>query len=1115
MVSKILHPPYIILRYLILLTLFTALLLLFIIEKPSVVLNLTQELLAKQNISYEKLEGGLLSGFKLTNINYQNKIKAKEVALKIDINKLSQKILHINTIRLDGLEIEKNFLSSLIDTNSSDNNQSKTDATLPFKRVIVDSAYLNLHNIQYQEYHIKSANLTLKDFESNIKDEHKGKITLALDSSVAKANLRANINNQKIELTSTINADRGFLNPLLKEHNITLPHNPNIAIDIKGDTKGLINYHIVSNQLDLNYNRIYYLKTKQLKLYGDYAVPQKNLNTTLTTQLDGNITKLQLQATSELNLNDINNSLVFDLKGDINPKHAFVSKLLSDHNLSLLSRPSLKIEAKGTLKQSSFKANLQNFKAKQGEITFGVNNAKLKGKTSILQGKTELKLSTKVDSSVANGDINSTALFNAKQLEESLRFKARANLQAKAPFLNRTFAKEQFTIIDTPQATIEAEGSLDSIVGTINADAKIKKDNIISPLTLSSSPISLNLNSNHIDGKIKLQSKAKNININLTSDFKGDYTKLDTLTTKTTAQIDSFQAFGINLNPLTPLQITLDNSALGAKATIDSKRLKLFAQTNDYDKLKFKLDTGKLYLYKMIKLSPELNHKFIQLNLKGEATLSQQFFELNGVIKSNKQFKAIIDAHNRADGLQAKLTTQNLNATLKGDLKTKNITANIKTQSLKALQKELNSLYPFDIVQVDGALKAKAIMKGKTITASITSAKLKLDGFNIEKVDIHANYSPDRITLERFNFTTTGFKEKQLNKQFYLNQTAFIHLGDRRDILIDMHPNIKIEATGNLNNLRGTAKINKLPLGHPKYGSGLLSTDILFTQKGLKRHISGDITMRQLKLFYEAKFLEADYDPDVIIITKKDKQNKEKEENAFLQHTAIDLDIKAPKATYKTADIDLNFDVNLKAKKTFGKEVALLGKIEEIEGHVDQVPKRFIIKESNIVFKGGKKINPLLDIHVEYELPQVLIGINIGGSANRPKLDFISEPIMPKKDILSYLLFGISTASLVKGEGSLSREAELFIINQAARDFAHEFDLDRIFIKDDGTREGYAIEAGKNISKSNMIIIESSKVGNSFIFEREFNKNIKLRIGQHQKEQPSQSIDLFFRKKFK
>jgi autotransporter translocation and assembly factor TamB len=174
-----------------------------------------------------------------------------------------------------------------------------------------------------------------------------------------------------------------------------------------------------------------------------------------------------------------------------------------------------------------------------------------------------------------------------------------------------------------------------------------------------------------------------------------------------------------------------------------------------------------------------------------------------------------------------------------------------------------------------------------------------------------------------------------------------------------------------------------------------------------------------------------------------------------------------------------------------------------------------MVVNSTIVFKGEKRINPLLDIHVEYELPQVMIHITIGGDANHPKLEFTSEPPMPKKDIMSYLLLGVSTASLAEGEGSLSREAELFILNQAARDLAYELDLDRIFIKDDGTSEGFAIEAGKKISPKNMVIIESSKEGNSFILEHNINKNIKLRIGQHQKENPSQSIDIYFRKKFR
>ena len=268
-----------------------------------------------------------------------------------------------------------------------------------------------------------------------------------------------------------------------------------------------------------------------------------------------------------------------------------------------------------------------------------------------------------------------------------------------------------------------------------------------------------------------------------------------------------------------------------------------------------------------------------------------------------------------------------------------------------------------------------------------------------------------------------------------------------------------------------------------------------------------------MKLFYEAKFLDADYDPDVVIVTKKDKI-KEKSEDDFLENTFVNVNLHASETNYKTPDIDLLFDINIEARKEFGEELSLLGKIEEINGRFDQVPKRFNIVDSNVVFKGGKKINPLLDVHVEYELPQVLITINVGGSANRPKIEFTSEPPMPKKDILSYLLLGVSTANFSNG-GSVSHEAELFIINQAARDLAYEVDFDRVFVKDDGTGEGFAVEVGKKVSPKNMIILETSKEGNSIILEHDITKNIKLRVGHHQKEQPSQSIDIFFRKRFK
>jgi len=130
-------------------------------------------------------------------------------------------------------------------------------------------------------------------------------------------------------------------------------------------------------------------------------------------------------------------------------------------------------------------------------------------------------------------------------------------------------------------------------------------------------------------------------------------------------------------------------------------------------------------------------------------------------------------------------------------------------------------------------------------------------------------------------------------------------------------------------------------------------------------------------------------------------------------------------------------------------------------------------------------------------------------------LEFSSDPQMPKKDILSYLLLGVSTASLSESNGNLGREAQLFIMNQAARDLAYEVELDRVFIKDDGTGEGYAVQVGKKLNDKTMFVIESSTQGNSFILEYDVNKNIKVELGQHQKTIPSQSIDIYFRKRFK
>ncbi len=1215
---------YFLLRWLILTVLTLSIGILFIIEEPSIVLNLIANPLKKEGISYKSIEGGILSGFTLKGFNYKNKIEANEVKLKIDWEKLKNRVLYIDNLVLNNIYIEKNYLASIINNKSNKNSESEdNNNSLPFDKIIINNSNITLKNIIYSDYNIKHASIEIKNFTTNMIKEYKGDIKLTLDSNITKANLNASVDNNFVKLSGNIKLNKKFIAPYLIDSNITLLNNPEFIINASGNIKK-VKYHIINNYLaikkgqysinskklilkgnyidkryidfkidtlldgnignlklnaissfdlnDLNktlkYNatvdsslnkkflsylidkdiifernpnlklkaigsmrdvkydlainslkvkyNIYKINSKKLIAKGVYNIDKNYLDNKLNTIIDSNLAYLKLNGNTALNLNDINRTLNFKIYANLLPNKKFLESKLNEENISIENISTINLNLDGNLKKTIFSINSKNLKVKKDNIKLNILSSIVKGDSNILKGDTNLNLITSFNSTIANGNIESKTKLNFYDLNHTLNYNAKMQLDAKTKYLNNLLKDENITIINSPKMNIKLNGGIEKITFKTHANMSFLKNKKRSNMNLKTTPITVNIKRHHIDGSLTLINKSKNMGFSLNSKFNGDYTKPKELKTSTRVSIKNFNDFGINLNPLTPLNLKILNSKNGAYLKLNSKRVNINMKTKDYDYITFNIKTRNLYLYKIIKLPVELYHKFIKLNLKGDAVISKKYFNINGYIYSNKKFEAKIDAKNNKYGLNAKIETKYLKIITKGNIDKKDINIDIKTDSIANLQKEINKIYPFTIAKVDGAIDTKIKIKDRDAWLNIFSSKIELNGFNIEDIDIDAKYNKDLITINRFNLKTTGFKDKKLNKKIHLNRKGKIYIGEKRDILIDMLPNILVVAKGNKENFNGRLVIRKLPLGHPDYGSMFLNSNINYNQIGDKKRITGNIDIKKMKLFYEAKFLDVDYDPDVVIVTKKSKKLKERlDSDSFLKNTYINIKVKAKQANYKTPDIDLTFDVKLDVNKGFGKPIALIGRVEDINGWFDQVPKRFNIKNSTIVFDGGEDINPLLDINVEYELPQVLIQISIGGYAKRPKIEFTSEPPMPKKDIMSYLLLGVSTANLTNGQGSLGREAELFILNQAARDFAYDFDLDRLFIKDDGTGDGYIVEVGKKVTKRDMVILESSPTGNSYILEHDFSKNIKLRVGQHQKEHPSQSIDLFFRKKFK
>jgi len=1085
----------------------------FVVESPSTVLSLVKTSLKEQGIYYGEIEGGLLSGFVLKDVNYQDKVKAKEVRLKVDLKQLENRVLYIDNVIVDNVEVEQNFLASFIDINSTEDvNKSSEKVDLPFDRVIVNNADISLHNTRYQTYYVDDAKLHIDKLDTDMEEKHKGKVTFFLKSNITQLNLHAEFKNKTYKLHANIEGEKSFLAPFVAEQNITFLSNPKLTLDAKGDLETL-EYKLTTQRLAIQQNQ-YRVASKVLKAFGRYNIQKNDVEGTLKTQLNANVAKLTLDAHAKLNLDDVNNSLVFNADMKFQPKETLIKNELKEQNMSIDALPLLSLVAKGDMKKVDFSTTIEGLKAKQNERSLDLKVLDINGSSKPLQGDTKLTAHTRFNSSVADGEVHLNTALNFNDLNNTLTFDTQAKLDAHALYIN-PFLKDANLVLqgETP-ITLKAVGNMEKLTVNLNAHSMLLKDNIVAKATLKSEPIVVNVKMHQVKGALSVNADSKNMDLKLNTHFEGDYTQADKMETNTQVRLNHFDAFGVNLASLTPLTLYAKSNTKGMRLNVDSKKINMKVKSHDYNQFTFDLKTGKIYPYKIVELPEELKNKFLKLDLEGNAKRSKEYFSLQGFLESNKQFKVDVHAHNNHRGLQVNLNSKHLKAEAKGHLESKNIQATVKIDSLKKLQEELMALYPFSAVPVDGSLSMNAGVKGEEVLLTLNSSKLKLDGFNVEQLQIDGDYKQELLTLNTLKFKTTGFQDKRLNRAFYLNQKGKIYLGKKRDIFLDIHPKILIKAKGTAENLQGDFTIESLPLGYPSYGSTVLSSQVHYEQFGTKKKIVGGISLEKLKLSYESKFLDVAHDPDVVVITKKDKKKKKKHDS-FLEDTSIDLAIYAPDAQYKTRDIDLEFTVDVKAKKEFGKNLGMLGKVREIQGRVEQAPKLFKVVDSNIVFRGTKEINPLLDIQVEHELPEVLININIHGDANHPKLDFSSDPLMPKKDILSYLLFGVSTANLAAGEGSLGREAQLFIMNQAARDFAYEVGLDRVFIKDDGTGEGYAVQVGKKVKENTMFVIENSKEGNSYILEYDVNKNIKVELGQHQKTVPSQSIDIFFKKKFK
>ena len=95
----------------------------------------------------------------------------------------------------------------------------------------------------------------------------------------------------------------------------------------------------------------------------------------------------------------------------------------------------------------------------------------------------------------------------------------------------------------------------------------------------------------------------------------------------------------------------------------------------------------------------------------------------------------------------------------------------------------------------------------------------------------------------------------------------------------------------------------------------------------------------------------------------------------------------------------------------------ITGELRAVKGNFDFLTKNFALTRGGHHLLAAVSLsNPLLDIVMTNETPDLTAHITISGTVSKMKLSLSSEPSLPKDEILSRILFGRSANELSRLE---------------------------------------------------------------------------------------------------
>lgn len=143
-----------------------------------------------------------------------------------------------------------------------------------------------------------------------------------------------------------------------------------------------------------------------------------------------------------------------------------------------------------------------------------------------------------------------------------------------------------------------------------------------------------------------------------------------------------------------------------------------------------------------------------------------------------------------------------------------------------------------------------------------------------------------------------------------------------------------------------------------------------------------------------------------------------------MQNLRLDVDIEARRGIFARspdANVEVYGNVNVRIDPSTDGRFAVFGALYTDQGDYTFMGKRFAVTRGSVRFTGEPDPNPVLQILATHEVkqagrPPLDIRVIIGGTLQRPSLSLESEaqPTMSQSDLIAFLAFGQSSASLLQ-----------------------------------------------------------------------------------------------------